>query len=179
MNTQGEGQTPSGPLLKVDTARNGGTSQISQPGGIDERKKIGGRAGIVCCYLLVMYTIGGGLLMICIWLITGIILFIPCRKASKRCFLMARVSITPLRYEMIPSKECKTCGNGLCGAILWAILVGWHMMLFHWILAFLMLPFYCCNIPASHSHFMLGRVSIRPFTANIRKKEEWEMFYAN
>ena len=163
----GEGQTK-GPLLKVEKQR----------GGIDKRKKVGGRAGLICCYLIVMYTIGGGLIQIAIWLLTGCILFIPCRKAGRRCFLMARVSITPLRYELTPAQDCKACGNGFFCAFLWAILAGWHMMLFHWLMAILFIPFACCGIPASTAHFRLGRVSFRPFNAQVRRREEWEMFYA-
>eukprot|EP01084_Bolivina_argentea_P191136 328322_1 len=151
-----------------------------EPGSIDERRKKRVRTGLICCHFLLWYTIGGGLFFMLIWLFFGCILY-PCGNAGRRCFTIARVCLTPLRYNLQPAKccrDCKKCGKGFCGGLIWAIAIGFHIMIFHFFMALIFLPWYICKIPMSRTHIKLGRIALRPFSATITRKEENEMYYA-
>lgn len=173
------GQTgeTSGALLK--TPGNAYSNGQPEPGAIDEKRKRRATTGLICCHLVLWWTIGGGFFYIILWCLFGIILF-PCGNAGRRCFTIARVCITPLRFHLKPAKfcgDCKKCGEGFCGSFIWAILVGWHIMLFHFLMAILFLPWNLCNIPIARTHFRLGRIALRPFNATITRKEDHEMYY--
>ena len=163
LRTPGEENTYSGP----------------EPGSIDEKRKKRVRGGLICCHLVLWWTIGGGFFWILIWCLFGCLLY-PCGNAGRRCFTIARVCITPLRFHLIPArccKDCKKCGQGWCGAFIWAIAIGWHIMLFHFLMGIIFIPWNLCDVPISRTHFKLGRIALRPFSATIIRKEDHEMFY--
>ncbi|ETO12483.1 hypothetical protein RFI_24893 [Reticulomyxa filosa] len=132
------------------------------------------RCCVVFWWILIWYFVGGGIFVILLYLILGILL-LPCGKLGKQLLLMARVCISPLKYSIEPADSCVGIGNGFCVELIWALLLGIHLLFIHWLFALLWSPLLICGISIAKQHFFLGMAAFSPFRATIRKKEPGEV----
>ncbi|ETO32577.1 hypothetical protein RFI_04542 [Reticulomyxa filosa] len=82
-------------------------------------------------------------------------------------------------YSIEPADSCVGIGNGFCVELIWALLLGIHLLFIHWLFALLWSPLLICGISIAKQHFFLGMAAFSPFRATIRKKEPGELSTLN
>ena len=107
----------------------------------------------------------GGLIGGILWFVAGILccLTVVGIPFGLQCFKMASFVFFPF------GRQVDTGGfglGGLVGNILWLLLLGWELFLFHLVFG-VILCLTLIGIPFGKQHFKLGMLSFAPFGARI------------
>ena len=122
--------------------------------------------------------LGGGLLAGVVWFLVGVIaaLTIVGLPWARACFTLGQFSFLPFGKEVISRKELSghddigTGPLGTIGNIVWFLLVGWWLALWHLALA-LFLVFTIIGIPFAIAHLKLAGASLFPIGKTVQPKE--------
>lgn len=113
----------------------------------------------------VLWILFGGLVGAIGWMIAGFILMITIIGIpfGKQCFKIAGLTLWPFGTEV----SIGAFGAmGLIGNILWILIFGWELFLYHLGLG-LLFSITIIGIPFGKQHFKLARIALVPFGASI------------
>jgi uncharacterized membrane protein YccF (DUF307 family) len=119
--------------------------------------------------LNVLWFVLGGFLAGLAWFIAGLIMAITIIGLpwARSCFMLARFSIWPFGYDVMPrnkltGKEDLGTGNlGVVGNVIWFVLAGWWLALFH-IGSAIALAITIVGLPFAWQHVKLAMASLFP-----------------
>lgn len=112
-----------------------------------------------------LWLIFGGLFAALGWFASGILLCLTVIGVpfGMQCFKIAGLSLTPFGKEV----EIGNFGaGGLLGNVIWIIVLGWELFLYHVVMAIL-LGITIIGLPFAKQHVKLAKLALVPFGAKI------------
>ena len=116
----------------------------------------------------IIWIVFGGLIAAILWFVAGLICCITFIGIpfGIQCFKIASFVFSPFGRDV----EIRGFGIGsLIGNIIWILLLGWELCLYH-LIAGLLLCITIIGIPFGKQHFKLARLSLVPFGSKIYTK---------
>ncbi len=116
----------------------------------------------------IIWFIFGGLFLALVWLLLGILLCITIIGIpfGLQCFKAAKLSLAPFGKQVTTHYDKHPVAN-----ILWAILLGWEM-----VLGYLLSGILCCitiiGIPLGLQSFKFMKLAFLPFGAEVQKVQK-------
>lgn len=110
----------------------------------------------------------GGFIASILWLVGGLLacLTIVGIPFGMQCYKIAELVLYPFGRDV----EVGRFGvGGLVGNILWIVLIGWELCLFH-LMACLVFSVTIVGIPFGIQHFKLAKLALMPFGAVIHSR---------
>jgi len=132
--------------------------------------------------LNLIWFILGGWLMGLGWLFAGVIMAITIIGLpwARSCFMIARYSVWPFGYDIVPRNEITghddlgTGTLGTIGNVIWFVFFGWWLALGHLSLA-VGLAFSIIGIPFAWAHVKLAMASLIPVGKTVVSVNEFSL----
>mmetsp|Transcript_69906 Transcript_69906/g.85777 ORF Transcript_69906/g.85777 Transcript_69906/m.85777 type:complete len:151 (-) Transcript_69906:105-557(-) len=123
--------------------------------------------GCYNCFFTLLWLILGGFFVALLWCFVGIILCITIIGIpfGTQCIKISRIMFCPLNNKLRRKDDgvpCQCCCN-----VLWFLLAGWWLGLFHIFCAIICLPLMICCIPFTKIHLNIARVAFFPFGMEV------------
>ncbi len=113
----------------------------------------------------IIWIVFGGLIGAIGWAVSGIILMLTIIGIpfGKQCLKVSALTLLPFGSEVSIGQFGAL---GLIGNIIWLILFGWELCIYHLVLG-LLFSITIIGIPFGKQHFKLARLALMPFGATI------------